>query len=1042
MNGLIAFAVHRWQVTLVVFALAVALGAQAFLSIPRSVDPHFKAPVVSVIAILPGADPKDIEQTVSKPIEEVLSSLDNIRVLQSSSTDGQAVVVADFTWESDSDRNFDEAVREVNAIRESLPQGLQSLEFRRFRTTEAVVVQYAIVSETASWRRMEKIGRDLEEAFQRQPGVREARLWGVPRPEIRVSVDLGRLAELGIPVTLVTDALRVGGTDLPPGALRSGERRFNLRAGGAFRDIAEVRAVPLRVEDGRIVRVGDIADVGWDTAERSHVARFNGKRAIWVTATQKDGANVFDVQEALTTVAQEHARTLPPDMQMEIAFDQSDDVRRKLAQLARDFGIALALVLVTLLPLGPRASAIVMVSVPLSLAIGMLVMWHLGHTLNQIVIAGFILALGLLVDDSIVVVENVSRHLRMGYTRLAAALAGTQQIAAAVIGSTAVLVFAFLPLTALPEGAGKFSLGLPLAVIATVTASMVVSLTIIPFLASRILPRKEKEEGNRFLQVVQAGIQRFYAPVLHRALERPKTALAAAMALSISALGLVPLLGTSLFPAADVPYFLVEVETSEGKDMGATARAVDFVDRTLANEPLVVNRMANVGRGNPQIYYNVREVAQQSNFGVVAVTLAEWHPEEGPELIARLRERFAAYPEARITIAPFQNGAPMRAPIEWFITGPDLAVLKAISLQAETALRETPGTRDVRNPMAFDRLDLDLGLDADKAALLGVSPAAARRVTRLALAGEAAGRYRDAEGDSFDVVVRLPLERNGEMLSRPGNEPIGALQSVEALGRVYVPTISGSAVPLLAIATPRISSGPASIDRYGQQRSVALTANVGSGFLTSRVNADFGERLAQIDLPPGYAIMEGGEAQLQAESFSGLGGIILLGVFGIIAVLVLEFGRFRETAVVAGVIPLGMFGGIVALWLTGNSISYTAIIGFVALIGIEIKNSILFVDFASQLRAQGMALRPAIERAGEVRFLPVLLTSVTAVFALLPLALSDSGLYAPMAWVIIGGLISSTLFSRVVTPLMYLLLVKNAPPVERIANAPPPLPEM
>jgi len=174
MHGLVAFAVHRWQVTLVVFALAVALGAQAFLSIPRSVDPHFKAPVVSVIAILPGADPKDIEQTVSKPIEEVLSSLDNIRILQSSSTDGQAVVVADFTWGSDSDRNFDEAVREVNAIRESLPQGLQSLEFRRFRTTEAVVVQYAIVSETASWRRMEKIGRDLEEAFQRQPGVRPA----------------------------------------------------------------------------------------------------------------------------------------------------------------------------------------------------------------------------------------------------------------------------------------------------------------------------------------------------------------------------------------------------------------------------------------------------------------------------------------------------------------------------------------------------------------------------------------------------------------------------------------------------------------------------------------------------------------------------------------------------------------------------------------------------------------------------------------------------------------------------------------------------
>jgi len=324
----------------------------------------------------------------------------------------------------------------------------------------------------------------------------------------------------------------------------------------------------------------------------------------------------------------------------------------------------------------------------------------------------------------------------------------------------------------------------------------------------------------------------------------------------------------------------------------------------------VVNRMANVGRGNPQIFYNVREVAQQSNFGAVAATLTAWDPGEGPALIARLRDRFATYPEARITLSAFQNGAPIGAPIEWFVTGPDLAVLKTISRKAEAELRQTPGARDVRNPMAFDRLDLDLGLDADKAVIVGVSPAAARRVTRLALAGETAGRFRDAEGDSYDVVVRLPLERDGVGGRLATGEPIGALQSVEALGRVYAPTTSGGTVPLPAIATPRISSGPASIDRYGQQRSVALTANVDGAFLTSKVNADYAARLARIALPPGYAIVEGGEAQARSDSFGGLGGIIMLGMFGIFAVLVLEFGRFRETAVVAGVIPLGMFGGL------------------------------------------------------------------------------------------------------------------------------------
>jgi multidrug efflux pump subunit AcrB len=1022
MNGLIAFAVHRWQATLVVFGLIAALGAQAFLTIPRSVDPHFKAPIVIVVAILPGADPTDIEQTVAKPIEEALAGLDNITELQSSSSDGQAVVSAEFTWESDPDRNYDEAVREVNAIRAQLPEGLRVLEFRRFRTTEAVVVQYALVSETASWRRMEKLGDDLKEAFQRVPGVREAELWGLPRPEMEVAVDLGRLAELGIPVTLVTDALRAGGTDLPAGPVAAGEQRFNLRAGGAFRSIAEVEAVPLRAADGRVVRVGDVARVGWSTEERRHVTRFNGERALWVTATQKDGVNVLDVERRLAETAARFAEALPPDMRLELAFDQSEDVRRKLALLARDFGLALALVLLTLLPLGPRASLVVMVSVPLSLAIGVFVMNLLGYTLNQIVITGFILSLGILVDDSIVVVENISRHLRMGYSRTAAALAGTQQIAVAVLGCTAVIVFAFLPLTALPEGAGKFTRGLPVAVIATIIASLFVSLTIVPFLASRILPREQPAGGNRALRAVEGGIHRFYAPVLHRALERPRLALAAAMALCVAALGLIPVLGTSLFPSADVPYLLVEVEASEGADLGATERAVAFADRTLAAEPLVVNRMANTGRGNPQIFYNVGEVSQQSNFGAVAVTLSEWTPSEGPALIERLRQRFETYPDARISVAPFQNGAPIEAPIEWFVTGPNLTRLKALSIEAEAAMRSTAGTRDIRNPLAFDRTDLDLGLDADKAALLGVAPAAARRVTRLALAGETAGRFRDSEGDSYDVVVRLPVPDGRSATA-------GALQTVDALGRVYVPSATGNAVPLPAIATPRLSGGPAAIDRYGQQRSVGVTANLEPGTVTSKVSEAVAQKIRAIDLPPGYSFVQGGEAQAQAQSFGGLGGVVLLTVFGIFAVLVLEFGRFRETLVVAGVIPLGMFGGLIALWATGNSISYTAVIGFVALVGIEIKNSILLVDFTTQLRQQGMELRPAIERAGEVRFLPVLLTSVTAVLALLPLALSGSGLYSPLAWVIIGGLISSTLLSRVVTPVMYLLLVRNAPPV-------------
>ncbi|KAB7646187.1 efflux RND transporter permease subunit [Polymorphobacter fuscus] len=1010
--GFIDFAVKRWQITLVAFALLFAIGLSAFLTIPRSVDPHFPSPFVNIIATVPGAEPSDMETTIAKPIEDVLQGLDGIVRVQSRSTDSTAVITAEFSWSGDPERNYDEVVREVNAIRSTLPSALQRLEFQKTRTTEAAVLQFALVSDTASYRRLEKLAKDLRERMNRVPGVRNSRAWAIPTPEVRVAIDSGRLAQLGLPVTAITDALRAGSTDLPPGAVQSGDQRLNVQAGGAFRSVDEVADVPVRAANGTVVRVKDVAGVGWDYEEQPHYARYNGKRAVWVTITQKDGLNVLDIRNSAIAAAQDYRKLLPPDVQLETGFDQSFDIARKLDQLGRDFAIALAIVLITLLPLGWRASLVVMVSVPLSLMIGVAVLATLGFTLNQLAIAGFIIALGLLVDDSIVVTENIARHLRMGEGRQKAALSGTREIAVAVIGCTFVLLFAFLPLAFLPEGAGKFTRSLPVAVLGTVAASLLVSLTIVPFLASRILPANEPEHGNRFLQAIQNGIQRFYAPVLHWSLTRPWRAMAVATVIVVSGFALVPFIGSSLFPPADASYFLVTVTAPEGAAITQTDRAVRLVEQATRGEPDVTQVLANVGRGNPQIFYNQRSFDQRTNIGEVLVNLKQWDPVAGPALVERLRQRFAAGPDAQYVLKVFQNGPPVDAPILVKVVGPDLDVLKRLAGEVEAVMRRVPGTRDVSNPVAVDQPRLELGLDTGKAALLGVQPGAPRRALRLALAGEAAGRLRDREGDSYNVVVRLPLDRRHE---------------VSALDDVYVAASNG-AIPLREIATPRLDSAPPRINRERQQRTVSVQSQVADGFLTAKVNTAVYAALKAIELPPGYSFDEGGEAEVAARSFGGLGPIIAIAVFGILGVLVIEFGRFRETAVVAGVIPLGIFGGLVALFVTGNSISYTAVIGFIALIGIEIKNSILLVDFTTQLRRQGLGLRDAIERAGEVRFLPVLLTSVTAIGGLLPLALSGSGLYGPLAWVIIGGLISSTLLSRIVTPVMYLLIVRGAAP--------------
>ena len=1017
--NLTAFAVARWQITLVAFMLLVVLGISAFLAIPRSVDPHFPVPNAIVTAVLPGADAAEMEETIAKPIEDVLQGLDEIRTVSSTSTDGTAVIVAEFDHGSDAEQVFDRTVRDVSAIRGRLPEGLQRLDFRRPRTTEAAVMQIALVSEGASWRRMSKVSDDLRDRLNGVDGVRLVTIDGRPQSEVRIAIDPGRLAEARIPASAVADAVAKGGVDLPAGAVHAGGRRYNIDAGGAYRDLAAVAAVPVRAGDGRLVRVGDIATVGWATAEQLHIERYNGKRAVILAVKQKDDANAIRLRDMLNATIARFRGELPPDMALAVAFDQSRDIEARLGELARDFAIALALVLLTLVPLGFRSALIVMIAIPLSLAIGVLGLSLFGFTLNQISIAGFILSLGLLVDDSIVVTENIGRHLREGAAPEAAAIEGTREITAAVIGSTGVLLFAFLPLAFLPETSGDYVRALPASVIMTVLGSLLVSLTIIPFAAHMLLKPSDDPQGNRMLRVIDRGIHRVYAPLLRRALDHPRRYFYGAAALCLWALALIPLLGFSLFPSADTPYFLVRVEAPQGSSVETTDKAVRAVSAIVARVPGVKVRVDNAGRGHPQVFYNSLQREEQARFGEIFVSLDAWDVDRGPELLARLRKRLSDFPDARVMVVNFENGPAIEAPVAIRIRGPDLGELKRLAAEVAGVMRAVPGTRDVDDPLAVDRIDLDLGLDEAKAGLLGVAPGAARRALRLAISGEPASRLRDNEGDSYPVVVRLPMD---------------ARQPVSALGKVYVPSLSGGAVPLAEIARPTLKSVPPEIKRYRLQRSVTVTTYAERGRLASDINAEVERRLGAIARPAGYSFEAGGEAEVAARNASGLGPIVLLALFGIFGVLVAEFGRFRETLVVAGVIPLGLVGGMAALLLTGNSLSFLAIIGFVALIGIEIKNSILLVDFTSRLRARGLPLREAIEKAGEIRFLPVLLTSVTAIGGLLPLALSGASLYAPLAWVIIGGLVSSTLLSRVVTPLMYLLVARGGEEAEAPAH--------
>ena len=1002
------YAVKHSQFTLVVFACLAALGVTSFLTIPRLEDPSLKVPSFIVVAVYPGANATDIEQLVARPLEDAFKELDDIDKIRSSVKDGFVSVTVDFFYGTDPEKKYDEILRQVNVERGRLPGGVTEIDVRKIQTVNVAMMQVALVSPEASYARLQDLAETLRKRFEAVAGVRQARKHAFPEKQVRVSLDLDKIAQLKLPLGQIIGAIQGDNAVIPGGAVELGDRRFNLKTSGSYADIEEVRRTPVARSGEAVVRLGDVADVQWTTADKEDFGRYNGERAVFVTARPREAQNLLALSEGLRAEIERFRATLPGDVRLEIGWDQSINVESRLGRLEHDFIIAFALVLLTVLPLGFRASLLVLVSIPLSLAMGLTVLHYAGYSLNQLSIVGCVIALGLLVDDSIVVVENIVRFRRMGRGPVEAAIEGTRQIAVAVVGTTATLLFAFLPLVMLPGGPGQFIRSLPLAVVFTVLASMFVALTIIPLLASLVLRGRETEEGNVLLRLLHRGISRTYRPILHWVMQHRIAALAGSALLVAGSFALVPQIGFSLFPKAGVPQFLVQIEAEDGASLSATDVIARRVEALLAKNPEVENFFTTVGNNNPQIYYNEVPAATKANVAETFAALKTYDPKTSPAVLAALQRDVAEIPGARIVVKEFENGPPIEAPIAVRIFADDLDVLARYSADVERVLSGIEGTRSVDNKLRVRRTDLRVVINKPMAAMLGVLETEIDRAVRLAFAGIEVGKFRESDGDQYAIQVALPRGERATL----ANWPKIQVQSAT----------TGAYVPIAQVAELAFESAPPVIQRYNRERSATVAAFVADGFNVDRLTRATEAELNKIAWPPGVRWNFGGEVESRKESFGGLGGAILIAAFGILAILVLEFGSFRGTLIVASVIPLGFIGGILGLWLTGYSLSFMAAIGFVALIGIEIKNSILLVEFTDQLRAEGVELKAAIEQAGEIRFLPVVLTTMTALGALLPLALQGSGLYSPLAVVIIGGLISSLLLSRLVTPVLYSLL--------------------
>ncbi len=1001
------FAVKNYQFTLIVFVMLIAIGVNSLFTMPRGEDPDFQAPQFSVVVIYPGTSPKDMEQLVVDKLEKKLNELDDIKRIVSHADDGLATIRVEFKYETDPDKKYQDVVREIDAIRGELPQGIFSIDILKFSPSDVNIIQVALTSETTPYSELEEWSKKLKERLEKIKTLKNVDNWAFPQQQVRVSLNLEKMAQNNIPLNAVIGAIQSENVNIPGGSIEMSSKKFNIKTSGDYKSVDEIKNTIVTSIGGKMVYVRDIANVDFNYQESSYIARLNGARGVFVTASRKMGTNIFDVDKEMRPVLDQFAKELPKSIHYDQSFNNAESVRTRLSGFVRDFGIAILLVLLTLLPLGFRASIVVMISIPLSLAIGLFLLDLMGFTINQLSIVGMVVALGLLVDDSIVVVENIERYLRNGYSKREAAMAATKQIGLAVLGCTATLIFAFLPLLFLPEGAGDFIRSLPAAVVTTVIASLFVSLTIIPFLSSRILSGHENPKGNFFLRGLKRLISGSYRKLLHNAIARPVITLFIALVIFIGALALVPVVGFSLFPPSEKPMFMINIETPLGTSLATTDSVTKYAEATVKRITGLKNYAANVGHGNPRIYYNVIPRNESSDYAQIFVQLYETPASEKRRMIDSLREKFKNYPNAKIEVKDFEQGPPVEAPIAIRLFSEDLDTLRALSFKVESLIKKAPGTMYVNNELTTLKTDIKVHVNKAKAGLLGVATAEIDKTIRLAVAGLNIGTFRKDNGDEYDINITLPHENK---------------QTFDVFNKIYVGSHTGTLVPLSQLADIQFQTSPTTINHYDKDRYTVVTSFVRSGYNTARVTSGILKDLDKMQFPRGTSYVAAGDIEASQESFGGLGTIILITVFGILGILILEFRTFKGTLIVLSVVPLGIIGAVLMLWITGNTLSFVAVIGLIALIGIEVKNSILLVDYTDQLRRNGMSLDDAIQEAGETRFIPIILTTLTAIGGLTPLVMENNPLYSPLALVIIGGLISSTLLTRVVTPVLYKLL--------------------
>ena len=1019
MTFLTTFALRRPTVTLLAIILVLASGVISYRSMQVELFPQIEFPLVTVFASYPSADPEAVVRDVTDPIERAISGADGLETVQSTSSEGNTAVFATFKYGTDmaaAEAFIENALNGVN-----FPAAVDDPTVGRFDPDAFPVIQFGVVSDRPLVEVQALVQDLIIPEIEDIEGVTQVQLVGDVDRNFIVTADLEKMSANGVSLFQVSSALRDNNVTLPAGLLFDGTQAVIAKTTHSLESVGDLRDLVVGTNEAGPVRLSDVADVTFGAGRTSSISRTNGKPGLSISVSKEPEANTVDVTNGVNDVIA-NLDGIPDDVDVIVVTDQGPEIQGQIDNLVREgtfgFLFAVSVVFAFMLTIRPtvvrgffntlRPTVVIGLSIPLSVFTGILLMNWQDMTLNFMTLGGLAISVGRVVDDSIVVLENVYRHIQGGRERWRAALEATREVGPAIFASTMTTVVVFVPLAFIQGLVGSFFLPFALTVSFALIASLLVALTAVPVLGAFLLrpgdlPEGAGDEGD--LPQQDTWLQRTYLTVLKWALGHRVVTLLAAAVITVGSLGLLSTIPVNLFGGDGDRYLQIQVSLPPGSSVEQTVEAVTVIETRV--DELSDVYTVTIGSGDfagPGQTDGPTSLQQASFF----VRLSD----DSPEGIAEtLRDEFEK-PGQTLRISELADGPPAGG-VEIFVTGPNYNHIADVTDELAASIVAIEGIVNLESDVAEARTEVLVEVDPEKAGRIGLTT----RQVGLQLSQYIIGQRVtsiNVDGEAVDVVLTSDPRATG---------------SVDQLGSLIIVGPGGEAL-LGDLAEPVLREGPVSISRTDGRRSASIIADIVSDD-TQAVGVLVDERIAALDLPPGVAVNSGGIFADIAEGFQAIFTAMAVGIILVYLVMVAALGSLRNPLVIILTLPLALVGVMVALTVTDRALGLAAMMGVLLLIGIVVTNAIVLISFVEQQRARGLTVYDALISGARVRLRPILMTAITTSFALLPLAVETGGdgglISAELATVVIGGLTSSTALTLLVLPIVYMLFNDSIP---------------